>query len=117
MDDEAHGPHPLGEYRGRVYRLTVKPPPGKYYSSTEDYEEIEGTVMLKIDYEDEEGNTGKVVRIDNSHGKMHVHKFYSEENGEETISMTYREAYQELTENWLHYAKTHHRKQKQSNSR
>lgn len=111
MDEEAQGPHVLGEYRDRVYRLTVKPPEGKYYGSSENYEEIEGAVMLKIDYEDMDGNTEDVVRIDNSHGHMHKHKFYSEEEGKEPVNMSYQEAYQELTKNWLHYAKTHYKKQ------
>jgi len=62
----------LGKYRGEVYIMSVRPEP----SDIEDAEDVMGfaiSIFFKKD-----GETLQIVRIDDSHGYVHMDRLYSE---------------------------------------
>jgi len=110
MSEEVDGPIPIGERHGKTYLITVKPPQEKYWSSDKDFEDLEGEVMITLHYRDRSGTQEEVARIDNSHGKMHLHRFYSEEENVEDVDMDFQDAIGYILDNWEHLADTKERK-------
>lgn len=100
----------LGEMYGRKYFLVAKPGM-KEYSETQDieYEELEGAVSLSVTYR-KNGEEEEIVRIDNSHGYMHIHRFYSEQENTEELDIKYNEALKYIMENWKRLARQFHKK-------
>jgi len=100
---------PLGFRHGKQYTLLVKPPPSEYPIPDIDYEEIEGAITISIYYRDDNMNEQEIVRVDNSHDHLHIHKFYTESQEKEAISKGYWEIVKEFQKNWKWYADNYER--------
>jgi len=105
-DEEADGPFPIGRRHGKVYLLTVKPPQKEYWERDRDFEDAEGSISITLIARDQHGNEEDILRIDNSHEDMgiHKHRFYSKEDDWEELDMNFPEALEHVYENWQHYA-------------
>lgn len=110
MPDETDGPIPIGKRHGKTYIVTVRPPQRKYWNSDKNFEDIEGEIMISLRSRDNQGNEEKIARIDNSHGSMHLHRFYSEENNIEEVDMNYQEALDYIYNDWERLADIKERK-------
>lgn len=104
MSEEVDGPIPIGEKYGKTFLITVKPPQKKYWESNQDFEEKAGEIMITVHYRDQNGKKEEIARIDNSHGEMHLHRFYSEQENTEKIDMNFQEALDYIYSNWEHLA-------------
>jgi hypothetical protein len=109
MSEEADGPIPIGERDGKVYLIAVKPPQQEYWESDRDYENREGEISITLFSRGDNGQE-EIARIDNSHGSMHIHRFYSEEENSEQVEMGFTEALEYIYENWQHLADVHEEK-------
>lgn len=110
MSEEVDGPIPIGDRNGKTYLITVKPPHREYWNSDENFGDLEGEIMISLRSRDDHGNEERLARIDNSHGSMHLHRFYSEEENTEQVEMDFTEALEYIYENWQHLADVHEEK-------
>ncbi len=94
---------PVGKWRGRTYNMTVRPD----YTNLEDTENIGEKLHVSINvYYREKGEKHEIVRIDNSHSYMHIHRLYSaQEEDVEEIQMTYWEAMKYIQQNLERFAR------------
>lgn len=92
-----------GTWKGRIYNMTVRPNSKKL----EETENVEEKFHVNINIHYREGQEKhEIVRIDNSHDYMHIHKFYStQEDERETIDMGYWQAMNYLQENLDRFAR------------
>jgi hypothetical protein len=87
----------LGEFRGRFYSITRKVEPS--FQSVDKF-------SVSIHFTDPEtGEEVEVVRIDNSHGFVHMDRLFEEEQSKEEMPGhdTFT-AYDYLKNNWKRYA-------------
>ena len=94
----------LGKFKNNFYSISRKVKPSfqniKHFSVT-------------IHYTDERNEEVEIVRIDNSHGYVHIDKLFEEgEPKEEMKELDAFTAYEFLKKNWRDYAKKYERKKK-----
>lgn len=92
----------LGRYKGRFYSITRKVEP-----SFQDIEEF----SITVHYTDPETlEEIEIVRIDSSHGHVHMDRLFEEGNPKEELPyLDAFSAYQYLKDNWERFAKKFHR--------
>lgn len=97
----------IGYYRNRPYTLLIRPD----YSGLTDTDSVEDNYRVSIViYFRYEGEEHEIVRIDNSHGYMHIHRFYNSQDEErEEIDLNFWKAIEYVKENWKRFAKLYDR--------
>ena len=86
----------------RIYTMVVRPD----YTKLEDTKNVEENFHININvFYRENGEKHEIVRIDNSHDYMHIHRLYSSQEDErEAVNMNYWEAMEYLRENLDQFA-------------